>query len=261
MEVLSFIVLGVIVGILAGWLGVGGGILIVPLMMWLGIQQGVSENMALHCAVATSLGFITLNSLYASWNHRRYGSLPVDVFKIVLPFMVAGTLLGASVAWLLPVFWIDTIFVLLLSGILLRSFVTPGRNRPRTSQPGRVSCISVGLGAGVLASVVGIGGATVINPYMIHYQYSMKQAAAMSNALACPMGVSAIVMMSMAQAPLPNVPGYTMGYIYAPAIIGLVTGAFFGVPLGVRLVRYVSEKLSRHLFRSLLCGIMACMVV
>ncbi|QGO78695.1 Sulfite exporter TauE/SafE (plasmid) [Piscirickettsia salmonis] len=75
MILVPYIVAGVFTGILSGWVGAGGGIVIVPVMLWLAAQQGINTTLAMHLAVTTSLGFIMVNSLYTTFHHYRSNNL------------------------------------------------------------------------------------------------------------------------------------------------------------------------------------------
>ncbi|QGP54093.1 Sulfite exporter TauE/SafE [Piscirickettsia salmonis] len=85
-----------VAGILSGWIGAGGGIIIVPVMLWLTAQQGVSATLSMHLAVTTSLGFIMVNSLYTTFHHHRSHNLVVSLFKHIVFFTIIGALIGGQ---------------------------------------------------------------------------------------------------------------------------------------------------------------------
>ncbi|WP_155403557.1 sulfite exporter TauE/SafE family protein [Piscirickettsia salmonis] len=93
MILVPYIVAGVFTGILSGWVGAGGGIVIVPVMLWLAAQQGINTTLAMHLAVTTSLGFIMVNSLYTTFHHYRSNNLVIPLFKGTVIFTVIGAAL------------------------------------------------------------------------------------------------------------------------------------------------------------------------
>ncbi|MGJ3495511.1 Sulfite exporter TauE/SafE (plasmid) [Piscirickettsia salmonis] len=264
MVLAAYIIAGVFTGILSGWVGAGGGIIIVPVMLWLAAQQGMNAALAMHLAVTTSLGFIMVNSLYTTFHHYRSNNLVVSLFKGIFIFTVIGALIGGQLDKIIPVVFVKVLFTVIIISVLAQSFFN------RIDQVRQFDCLPVypnflsrsimGFSVGILASLVGIGGSAITNPYMQYHRYPMKKSAAMSTALAFPMGLFAIASLLASSIGMAGLPSGCIGYLYLPAFIGLLIGSLLGSPLGVWLVKRVSEQTSIWVFRIVLLAVIIQMV-
>ncbi|ODN42182.1 sulfite exporter TauE/SafE family protein [Piscirickettsia litoralis] len=259
---LIYIIVGIFTGILSGWVGAGGGIIIVPVMLELTTGQGISSELGMHLAVTTSLGFIMVNSLYTTFHHHRSKNLVIPLFKRIAIFAIIGALVGGQLDKVIPTFWIKILFTVTIIGVFIQSFLNrTGSLNQQPVYPGGLSRATMGVSVGVLASLVGVGGSAITNPYMLHHHYPMKKSAAMSTALAFPMGLFAIASLLVSSVGLSGLPAGSLGYLYLPAFVGLLVGSFIGSPLGVMIVKRVPEKASVWLFRVVLLAVIMQMLV
>ncbi|OAJ34395.1 sulfite exporter TauE/SafE family protein [Piscirickettsia salmonis] len=261
---IAYIIAGIFTGILSGWVGAGGGIIIVPVMLWLSAQQGVSTTLSMHLAVTTSLGFIMVNSLYTTFHHYRSRNLVVSLFKHIVAFVIIGALIGGQLDKIIPVFFVKTLFIIVIISVLIQSFFNrisqTEQSSTQPTYPGVLSRAIMGFSTGMLSSLVGIGGSAITNPYMQYHRYPMKKSAAMSTALAFPMGLFALSSLLAASVGMAGLPSGSFGYVYLPALIGLLIGSFLGSPLGVWMVKRVSEQTSLWLFRIVLLAVIIQMI-
>ncbi|MCF6764435.1 sulfite exporter TauE/SafE family protein [Thiotrichales bacterium 19S3-7] len=252
MILITYIIAGVIAGILAGWIGAGGGVIIIPLMLWISQYQHIPFPIAMHLAVATSLAFIMVNALYSSYKHHRQDNIIYPIVKSAIPTILIGAVIGALLGKVLPSESIKIIFLLVILAVFIKTFIHLDKQNHTPVMPSKLSAMSMGATTGILASLVGIGGSGVVNPYMQHYHYPMKNAAAMSATLAFPMGFFATIATVATSIHAANLPSYSLGYLYLPAFIGLLIGSLIGTPIGVRIVKKCPENLSVWLFRLVL---------
>lgn len=158
----------------------GGGIIIVPVMLWLTAQQGVSATLSMHLAVTTSLGFIMVNSLYTTFHHHRSHNLVVSLFKRIVIFTIIGALIGGQLDKVILVFFVKTLFIIVIISVLIQSFFNrisqAGQRRTQPTYPSFLSRAILGFSVGILSSLVGIGGSAMTNPYMQYHRYPMKKA-------------------------------------------------------------------------------------
>ncbi|AKP74975.1 Sulfite exporter TauE/SafE (plasmid) [Piscirickettsia salmonis] len=264
MILVPYIVAGVFTGILSGWVGAGGGIVIVPVMLWLAAQQGINTTLAMHLAVTTSLGFIMVNSLYTTFHHYRSNNLVIPLFKGTVIFTVIGALIGGQLDKIIPVAFVKILFTVIIISVLVQSFFNRinqvGRFECQPMYPGFLSRSIMGFSVGILASLVGIGGSAITNPYMQYHRYPMKKSAAMSTALAFPMGLFALASLLASSVGMVGLPYGSVGYLYLPAFTGLLIGSLLGSPLGVWLVKRASEQISVWVFRIILLAVVIQMV-
>jgi len=252
-----FILTGIFAGILSGWIGAGGGIIIVPVMLFLTAREGIDPSLAVHLSITTSLAFIMVNSIYTTFHHHKNGHLLFPLFKRIVIFVIMGALVGSQLDLILPSLWPKVIFIALMLVVLVQSFLQKHQNiNSQHIIPGVASRASIGLLIGTLSAIVGVGGSTITNPYMLHYKYPMKQCAAMSTALAIPMGFFAISTLMVHSIGMSSLPSGSVGFIYIPAFVGLLIGSFIGSPLGVFIVKRVSNKFSIWFFRCVLFAVL-----
>ncbi|TNF69937.1 MAG: sulfite exporter TauE/SafE family protein [Gammaproteobacteria bacterium] len=252
MILITYIIAGIIAGILAGWIGAGGGVIIIPLMLWISQYQHIPFPIAMHLAVATSLAFIMVNALYSSYKHHRQRNIIYPIVKFAIPTILIGAIVGALLGKIIPSEAIKIIFLLVIISVFIKTFINLDKHHHNPIMPSKVSCATMGAATGMLASLVGIGGSGVVNPYMQHYHYPMKNAAAMSATLAFPMGFFATVATVATSLHASSLPAYSLGYLYLPAFIGLLVGSLIGTPIGVKIVKKCPEKISIWVFRIVL---------
>lgn len=239
---------GALSGIIAGLLGVGGGIVIVPYLAWLFANQGMPQDSIMHMAVATSLGTIIVTSLSAIRAQHKRGAIDWPVVKLLVPGILLGAWLGASVAHNLPnevMRLIFGCFLVLVSGRTLLGVKTkPHRELPRSYLP-----VSTAGGViGLISSLVGIGGGTMMVPYMSWHNVPMKNAVAMGSACGLPIALSGAAGFIWLGFNVSDLPQGSLGYVYMPAMLGIVVSSIVFAPLGVRLAHSLPADRLKMIF-------------
>ncbi|MED7788432.1 sulfite exporter TauE/SafE family protein [Francisella sp. 19X1-34] len=259
---LIYLICGIIVGTLSSWIGAGGGAVIIPVMLLVCKYQGMSNEISIHLAVSTSLAFIMINAFYSSYKHYKHGHLILNILKNAFPAIIIGAILGTIISQLMSARVIETIFAILLIVSLVKTFkFKKNIAKLEVILPSKISCIFLGSTAGLLSSIVGIGGSSIVNPYMKHYNYPMRNSAAMAGAIALPTAAIATVTMLISSYHALGLPKYSFGYLYFPAFLGLLVGSFIGVPIGVRIVKRCPEAISIWLFRLILIYVIIDMLI
>jgi uncharacterized protein len=237
--------LGCAAGVSAGLFGIGGGVLIVPVLTWI-LAPLLDNRHALLIAIATSLASAFFTSLSSVRTHQRLGNVVWQRAVRLAPILLIGASLGAGVAQWLDKQWLKLLFVLYL---LYTSWtLTRGRSAPTPDRQSRPFWdIPMGLLIGVLSALVGIGGGTMSVPYLLKNGLAMKNAVATSSACALPITLSAAVSYIWLGRHLTQMPPYSLGYIYLPAFVGIVSTSLFTAPWGARLAsRLPALKLKRY---------------
>jgi len=225
--------LGAIVGFFAGLLGIGGGLIIVPVLVYLLPLLGISAELAFPMALATSLASIIFTSSSAAFAHHKNGNIPWSIARKLVLSVAIGALLGAVIAGMLSLKALTIIFasaVLILAAYMFLSI----KVQRSVTLPTRWGLQSIGLFTGVLASLMGIAGGAILVPILMYCSLSMRQAigvATASGIIVAFFGALGYVVIGFGQSDLPP---WSIGYIYLPALLGIVLTSSLFAPLGVK---------------------------
>jgi uncharacterized membrane protein YfcA len=250
-DLLLYLLLGSAAGTLAGLLGVGGGLIIVPALLWVFRANGFDEAVVAHLAVGTSLATIVPTSLSSIRAHHRRGAVLWPVVARLAPGIVVGALVGALIADHLATLWLQRVvgvFALAVSVQMIRG----GRAQPHRGLPGGVGLAAVGAGIGTLSGLVGIGGGSLTAPFLTWCSVDIRRAVATSAACGFPIavaGAAGFAAVGWGQAALP--PGST-GYLYWPALAGVAAASVLTAPLGARLAHSLPVVVLRRVFAAVL---------
>ena len=251
MEWFGYLGIGAVAGVLAGLLGVGGGLVIVPVLLWLFTARGFDSSIVLHLAIGTSLATIIATSISSVRAHHRRGAVRWPLFLRLAPGIVVGALFGAWVADRIATAWLQRVFAAFVIAVgiqmLANPRVTGHRNPPDT--PGLSGAGSV---IGAMSALVGIGGGTLTGPFLMWHRVPAVNAVATSSACGLPIAIAGtlgFVVMGWADPALP--PGAT-GYLYWPAAAGIVAASVFTAPAGAWLAHRLPVPALKRAFAALL---------
>lgn len=251
MEFLLYSVLGACAGVLAGLFGVGGGLIIVPVLVFSFAAQGVPTEVLTHMAVGTSLATIVFTSLNSVRNHHRKGAVLWPVFVWLTCGIAVGAIVGAKTASLIqgPVLQkIIGVFAILMSiqmGLDLKPKATG-------SVPGK---FGLGVAGGVIgwaSAIFGIGGGSLTVPFLSWRSVPMQQAVATSAATGMPIaifGAASFILLGWNE---PDLPEWSLGYVYLPAMLGIAITSVYFAGVGARLAHRLSHRTLKRLFALLL---------
>ena len=247
MELALYLVLGGAAGLLAGLLGVGGGLVIVPVLLWLFEGQGIGGGHAMHMAVGTSLGTIVFTSLSSVHAHHRRGAVAWDVFARMTPGIVVGGLAGAAFAGALAGRALEAFFGLFELAVAAR-MAWGGRTVPHRTLPGAGALAGAGGVIGAFSAVVGIGGGTLTVPFLAWCNVPMQRAVATSAACGLPIAIAGALGFLAAGWGTPGLPGWSVGYLYLPALAGIAAASVLTAPVGARIAHAVPAAALRRGF-------------
>lgn len=252
MEVISLLSLGAVAGLLSGLLGIGGGGIIVPVLVW--IFQGhtdIPANYLMHIAIATSLATIIVTSLSSLSAHHRQNAVRWDIVRHLLFGIALGSVLGAYLVDALASDTLKTIFALFLltAAVQLLSGKQPP---PHRQLPNRWGMGFMGIIIGKISVLVGIGGGSITVPFLVGCRVPIRQAVATSAACGLPIAITGSVGLMIAGWSLDNLPAWTSGYIYWPAFLAIAPTSLVFAPLGAKLAHTISVTLLKKIFALLL---------
>jgi uncharacterized protein len=289
LEIINLLLLGAVAGTLAGLLGVGGGIVIVPVFVW--IFQSHAEipiTHLMHIAIGTTLATIVITSTSSIIAHHRRGAVHWSIVWQFVPGIIIGALLGAVIADALPSETLQVIFAIFIlfvsaqlgfgaqrvpdchthsqTEILCSSFtsiLSPQEAREIKLQPIEnnyklPSKLGMGLTGAVIgssSSLVGIGGGSVIVPFLAWCNVPIRNAVATSAACGFPIAVSGAVGFIATGWHVNDLPAFSSGYIYWPAFAAIAPTSLVFAPLGAKLTHIVPTGTLKNFFAVFLAGV------
>lgn len=245
-----FLLVGACTGVLAGLLGIGGGLVIVPALLYL-LAGHVPPQHLMHVALATSLACIIFSGAASTAAHHRRSSVEWPVFRALAPGVALGTLLGSLLAALLPTDALKLVFVVFVAyagAQLLLDLAPP----PARTLPGRPALYGIGAAIGGISSLVGIGGGTMTVPFLVACNRGMRQAVGTSAAVGLPIALAGTLGYAIAGWNAAGLPPYALGYVYLPAMAGITAASMLTAPLGARLAHVLPVAWLKKLFALLL---------
>ena len=226
--------LGLCTGFLAGLLGLGGGMMMVPFLTILLTARGYPEASIVKIAVATSLATICFTSLSSVRAHHRRGAVLWHVAAVLAPGILVGSLLGSQIAAALPAQTLGIVFAAFVAFSATQMLLNR-KPKPSRTLPGRAGMFGVGNGIGMLSSLVGAGGAFVSVPFMAWCNVPIHNAVATSSALGFPIALAGTVGYLLAGWSLPAMPAGVIGYLFWPGLVVLSVASMVTAPLGARV--------------------------
>ncbi len=252
-----FPLLGVVAGILAGLLGVGGGLVLVGALVWLLPLHGVPKEAAMHAALASSLASIVLTAASSAYAHHGRGSVLWPTVAWMVPGLLLGGWLGSGIAVRLDdgvLRWCVAGYCFIAAAQLLfgKNHV-PANGEPVPAPTGLPMTIA-GTGIGAVSAVVGIGGGSMTVPLLVWHGIAPVRAVGTSSACGVAIGLASAVGYAL-QAPPGALPQYAIGYVYLPAAIGVAVASVLAAPYGMRLAHRLSGPALKRIFAIFLVAV------
>ena len=245
-------VLGLATGFLAGLLGIGGGMLLVPFLTYFIGQQGVEPGLAVKMAIATSMATIMFTSLSSVRAHHRRKAVRWDLVRGLAPGIVLGGLAASlGVFSLLRGSLLAFVFAVFVGFSALRMLRASAPAASR-QMPGTAGQIAAGSGIGFLSGLVGAGGGFVSVPFMTWCNVPIHQAVATSAALGFPIAVVNAIGYALAGQQETHLPSAALGYIWLPALAAVAAASVLTAPLGARAAHQLPVAQLKRVFASLL---------
>ncbi|WP_296894764.1 sulfite exporter TauE/SafE family protein [Thiobacillus sp.] len=243
--------LGLVVGFVAGLLGVGGGLIIVPVLIMLLHTHGQAVGMEPQLALGTSLATILFTSLSSVRAHHRRGAVEWPLVRRIAPGIVLGTLAGAALAARMPATVLKIFFVVFLFYAAVQMWLD-FKPAPHRGLPGRMGTSLAGGVIGVVSSWVGIGGGTLSVPFMLWHNVPLHRAIATSAAIGFPIAFAGAAGYVLGGWTASGLPAGSLGFVYLPALAGIVLGSVLTAPLGARTAHRLPVRPLKRVFALLL---------
>ena len=247
-----YIVLGLFAGFVAGLLGVGGGLIIVPVLIFVFTAHHFADQYVVHLALGTAFVSIVFTSISSFRAHHQHGAVDWKLWREISPGVVIGTLLGTVIAAYLSAAFLKIFFVAFLFFVATQMLLgfKPKAERELPRLPGMFAAGSV---IGAVSSFVGIGGGVLSIPFMTWCNVTLHRAIGTSAAIGLPIAVAGAVGYAanglLVQSALPP---YSLGFIYLPALVAIVVASVLTAPLGAKLAHQLPVKKLKKIFALLL---------
>lgn len=250
--ILELAVLGLGTGFLAGLLGIGGGMLMVPFITFILAGRGVESDLAVKMAIATSMATIIFTSISSVRAHHKRGAVRWDIVKRLAPGIVLGSAIASlGVFALLKGSWLALFFAAFV-GFSATQMLLDKKPKPTRTLPGTPGLLGAGGVIGFLSGLVGAGGGFVSVPFMTWCNVSIHNAVATSAALGFPIALANAVGYVVAGQGLQDLPAGSVGYIYLPALVVIASVSVLMAPVGVKAAHALPVKSLKRVFAGLL---------
>ena len=254
-EWLAFPLLGAVAGVLAGLLGVGGGLVLVAALAWLLPTMGVPAQAAMHAALASSLASIVLTALASARAHARRGSVLWPTVRAMVPGLLAGGVLGSWVAVRIDgdvLRWLVAGYCVIAAAQLLLSRTHDATRE--VAAPRGVGMAGAGVGIGAVSAVVGIGGGSMTVPLLVWRGVAPVRAVGTSSACGVAIGIAS-ALGYVVNAPAGALPAHALGYVYVPAAVGVAIASVFAAPYGARMAHRLQGDTLKRVFAAFLLAV------
>lgn len=244
---LTYPLLGIFAGFVAGLFGVGGGLTIVPLLFMIFTAQGFPVEHSMHLALGTSMATIVVTSVSSMRAHHSHGAVRWDIVRSFAPGLVMGTFAGSFIATLVPTRPLVMVFTAIVYYASLQ-MILDFKPKAHRVLPGTVGMVVAGTVIGIVSSLVAAGGGFLSIPFMLFCNVVIHQAVGTSAALGFPIAVAGTVGYIVSGFKATGLPDYSLGYIYLPAFIGVVALSYVVAPAGAKLAHKLPVKQLKRAF-------------
>lgn len=244
-----FLALGAVVGFLSGLLGIGGGVLLVPGLLYGLGAMGYATDDLMHMAVGTSLAVIIPTSISSARAHWRKGAVRIDILKKFAPGVVVGIIAGTIVAKHVSGEGLKMIFACMMMFVAILSSIDTSRFALADGLPAPLWSGVIGACVSFLAMMMGIGGATMTVPYLTLHRVSIKEAVGTASALGIVIAVLGVISFLLSgQGHTGALPPFSLGYINMMAWILIVPVSVLLAPFGAHYAHKLPVKTLRRFF-------------
>lgn len=250
--VVELALLGTCTGFLAGLLGIGGGMIMVPFITYMLTDRGVGPDLAVKMAIATSMSTIIFTSISSVRAHHKRGAVRWDLVKGLAPGIVLGSMVGSiGVFSLLKGAYLAIFFGLFVSFSATQMFLDK-KPEPTRQVPGFGGLLAAGGGIGFLSGLVGAGGGFISVPFMAWCNVAIHNAVATSAALGFPIALANVTGYVVSGFSVQGLPDDAFGFIWIPALVVIASCSVLTAPMGAKAAHKLPVKKLKRIFASML---------
>jgi len=258
--ILELGLLGLITGFLAGLLGIGGGMIMVPFLTLMLGDRGVAPDLAVKMAIATSMATIIFTSISSVRAHQKKKAVRWDLVKGLAPGIVMGSFLASMGAFAALKGSYLALFFALFVGFSATQMFLDKKPAPNREVPGTTGLLGAGGVIGFLSGMVGAGGGFVSVPFMAWCNVAIHNAVATSAALGFPIALANVIGYVLAGQSLPDLPENSIGYLWLPGLLVIASCSIIMAPMGASAAHKLPVKQLKRTFASILYMLAAYML-
>ena len=248
---------GMLAGVLAGMLGIGGGLVIVPALVWIYTAQGYAPALVMQLAVATSLASILFTGLSSVRAHHARGAVRWDLVGMLAPALMVGAYAGSHVADAVGGEWLKRLFGIFAALIGLQMLLVRAATQVEAalvadelapSRLRRFGNVVAGLAIGIASALFGIGGGSLVVPYLNATGVRMQHAVATSSACGVPIAIAGAAGFVVAGWHNPQLPAGAIGYVHLPTLAALAIASMPMARVGAGLAHRLPAAALQRVF-------------
>jgi uncharacterized membrane protein YfcA len=255
----AYAAVGAFVGFLAGLLGIGGGMTLVPILSAIFAAQQLTPDHTVHLALGTAMASIVFTSSASVREHHRHAAVDWQIVKRMVPGMLAGALVSTVATG-----WIAQRTLALAFATIVFAGATQlliNRKPSGHAMPGAPTVFGVGTLIGIISGLVSAGGTFLTVPFMLYCGVRMHTAIGTGAAIGIPVAVIGTIGYIVSGWRVEALPSWAIGFVYLPALALLVAGSIVTAPIGARVAHRLPVLTLRRVFACLLYVLAAKMVV
>jgi uncharacterized membrane protein YfcA len=244
-DIIPFLFLGIFAGFFAGLLGIGGGLIIVPALLFL-LTDNVAPALLMHTAVATALAAIVFTSFSSVSAHHRHGAIHWQYFRKLTPMILLGAFSGALLTQFMSFDFMRlffAVFELSVAAIMFFELKSTHHAHSLNRWVWRLSGYFIGL----ISAIVGIGGGTLTTPFLTYNKVDIKNAIATSAAVGMPIAIAGVLGFMIADWSAQNA-NAGLGFIHLEALFGIVLMSVLFAPFGAKVAHQVDGRKLKKFF-------------
>lgn len=250
----AYLALGAIVGWLGGLFGIGGGLILVPVLLFSFEAQHFPDAISMHLALGTTMATILFTSFASMRQHHRHGAVNWRVVRNISPGILLGTALGTLFAASVSPNFLAVFFALFVY-FAATQILLDLRPHPSRQLPGATGMTLFGTLTGTLSSLVSIGGGTFVVPFLVWCNVPLRHAIGTSAAVGFPLALGGTLGYIAAGWTEINVPVPHLGYVYLPALLWVALASIVAAPFGAKATHRMKVGRLRKLFAILLIAV------
>jgi uncharacterized membrane protein YfcA len=258
-DIFFYLLLGALSGLTGGLFGLGGGVTIVPGLLWVFMQLHFPASTQMHAAEGSSLATMIFTSLSSIHRHHTLKNIIWPIFKQTIPYIIVGVISGALIAWWLHGIYLTLIFSLYL--LFVSAKMIRGQKKANTqasNSPTQIPYPWLGGGAsGFFAGLLGVGGGTFSIPYLSYAKLQFKHAIGTSAAFTLPVavvGTASYILFGIIHPDKAQLP-WSTGFVYWPAVLCLAPASAIFAQIGAKLTAHIPAKPLKKAFGLFMLGI------
>jgi uncharacterized membrane protein YfcA len=255
----AYLGIGLAVGFFAGLLGIGGGAVMVPMLVFVFTAQGLPGDHILHIALGTAMATIMFTSVASMRAHHAHGAVDWSIARALAPGILTGSFLAALLAGFIPTRPLAVIFTALVfyAATQILFDLRPANTR---ELPGAAGLFGAGAVIGGVSSLLAAGGAFLCIPFLAWCSVPLRRAIGTATAVGLPIAVAGAAGYVAQGLLADNLPEWSLGYVYLPALILVAVASMLAAPWGARVAHRLPVKRLRVVFAVLLYAVAARML-